>query len=536
MLTLKRRFRRILGSSVEFDLEPYTTRLERIDGWAAEVAASDDAGLTRWAGRLRADVGDGVGLDQVLDELFALAREASQRVLGTRPFDEQIVGGLAMHHGKIAEFADRRGQDAGRGRAGGPQRADRPRCARADIQRLSRSPGRRLDGSGLPAPRRERGSRPGGDAPSRAQGRLQLRRHLRDGQRGRLRCAARWPLPARCGSGAPPLSVRAGRRGRLDPDRRGADSSGHRGARRRGERGSGAGGVGRQPADPRHRFHQRRASSQCLSDRAGQRPGRGAVRPRQPLRPREPASADRAPERLACRVPARTRRRLHRPRWQGGAGRRLHGASRRQAAVAGRAASRHRVQGAARGPARRKDPRLDHRAAFSGHLSTTVRDDRHGTAVGGGAQGILRSRHRGSPAPQAVPAPRPRGRHLHQPSGQVAGPRDRDRPGASHRSADPGRHGECRRIRAAGRRAHPGGGGVPHPQRQARRGRGRGCGCGGVARRGHDFHQHGRPGHRHQAGRPSRQGPRGGGGARWPLRHRRQSPREPAGRSAAARP
>ena len=104
LLTLKRRFRRILGSSVEFDLAPYTTRLSRIDGWAAEVAASDDSGLTGWTGRLRADVGDGVPLDQVLDELFALAREASQRVLGTRPFDEQIVGGLAMHDGKIAEM------------------------------------------------------------------------------------------------------------------------------------------------------------------------------------------------------------------------------------------------------------------------------------------------------------------------------------------------------------------------------------------------------------------------------------------------
>ena len=40
----------------------------------------------------------------MLDELFALVREASERVLGTRPFDEQIVGGLAMNQGKIAEM------------------------------------------------------------------------------------------------------------------------------------------------------------------------------------------------------------------------------------------------------------------------------------------------------------------------------------------------------------------------------------------------------------------------------------------------
>ena len=98
-LALKRRFRRFLGSSVEFDLAPYMARHARIDRLATEVAATDDAGLTAWARRLKTRVGEGVSLDQVLDELFALAREASERVLGTRPFDEQIVGGLAMHQG-----------------------------------------------------------------------------------------------------------------------------------------------------------------------------------------------------------------------------------------------------------------------------------------------------------------------------------------------------------------------------------------------------------------------------------------------------
>ena len=103
-LRLKRRFRRLLGSSVEFELAPYMARLARIDRLETEVAATDDAGLTAWARRLRTRVGEGVSLDLVLDELFALVREASERVLGTRPFDEQIVGGLAMHQGKIAEM------------------------------------------------------------------------------------------------------------------------------------------------------------------------------------------------------------------------------------------------------------------------------------------------------------------------------------------------------------------------------------------------------------------------------------------------
>ncbi len=103
-LTLKRRFRRILGSSVEFDLAPYMARLARIDRLATEVTATDDAGLTARARRLKTRVGEGASLDLVLDELFALVREASERVLGTRPFDEQIVGGLAIDQGKIAEM------------------------------------------------------------------------------------------------------------------------------------------------------------------------------------------------------------------------------------------------------------------------------------------------------------------------------------------------------------------------------------------------------------------------------------------------
>ena len=103
-LTLKRRFRRLVGSSVEFDLAPYMARLARIDRLATEVAATDDAGLTAWACKLKTRVGEGAALDLVLDELFALVREASERVLGTRPFDEQIVGGLAMNQGKIAEM------------------------------------------------------------------------------------------------------------------------------------------------------------------------------------------------------------------------------------------------------------------------------------------------------------------------------------------------------------------------------------------------------------------------------------------------
>ena len=43
-------------------------------------------------------------LDDILTEAFATAREASRRTLGMRPFDVQIIGGIALHEGKIAEM------------------------------------------------------------------------------------------------------------------------------------------------------------------------------------------------------------------------------------------------------------------------------------------------------------------------------------------------------------------------------------------------------------------------------------------------
>ena len=47
---------------------------------------------------------DGCPLDDVLPEVFALVREASRRVLGMRHFDVQLLGGMVLHEGKIAEM------------------------------------------------------------------------------------------------------------------------------------------------------------------------------------------------------------------------------------------------------------------------------------------------------------------------------------------------------------------------------------------------------------------------------------------------
>src|SRR3990172_6783935 len=85
--------------------------LERCAGWVAAINAlepelrnfSDDA-LRRKTEEFRQRLADGESLDDVLVEAFAAAREASMRTLGLRPFDVQLVGGILLHEGKIAEM------------------------------------------------------------------------------------------------------------------------------------------------------------------------------------------------------------------------------------------------------------------------------------------------------------------------------------------------------------------------------------------------------------------------------------------------
>ena len=60
---------------------------------------------------------EGEPLDDLLPESFALVREAGRRTMGMRHFDVQLIGGMVLHDGDIAEMTHRRGQDAHRARS-----------------------------------------------------------------------------------------------------------------------------------------------------------------------------------------------------------------------------------------------------------------------------------------------------------------------------------------------------------------------------------------------------------------------------------
>jgi preprotein translocase subunit SecA len=100
MLDLKK----VFGSSNDRKVKQMLGRVARINALEAQYAALDDEALRAKTGELRERVQGGATLDSVLNEAFAVVREAAKRTLGMRHFDVQMVGGMVLHHGGIAEM------------------------------------------------------------------------------------------------------------------------------------------------------------------------------------------------------------------------------------------------------------------------------------------------------------------------------------------------------------------------------------------------------------------------------------------------
>ncbi|MBN1360718.1 MAG: ankyrin repeat domain-containing protein [Sedimentisphaerales bacterium] len=101
---LRQTFHRFRGRLIEFDLTPYRKLLAQIDTREDELVKLSDARLRELSDDLIARGRAGTKLDDLLVEAFALAREVSSRVLGMRHFDVQVLGGIAMHQGKLIEM------------------------------------------------------------------------------------------------------------------------------------------------------------------------------------------------------------------------------------------------------------------------------------------------------------------------------------------------------------------------------------------------------------------------------------------------
>ncbi|SDO82285.1 preprotein translocase subunit SecA [Phyllobacterium sp. OV277] len=96
--------RKIFGSSNERRVKSFKPRVDEINALEAEISSLTDEQLKAKTAEFRASLASGTKLDDLLVPAFAVVREASKRVLGMRPFDVQLIGGMVLNGGGISEM------------------------------------------------------------------------------------------------------------------------------------------------------------------------------------------------------------------------------------------------------------------------------------------------------------------------------------------------------------------------------------------------------------------------------------------------
>ena len=91
-----------LGEAKQF--KAYAKRVEKINAWEAELELLEDDELKEQFAELRERAVEGEDLDELLSESFALTREVGRRTMQMRHFDVQLIGGMVLHDGQIAEM------------------------------------------------------------------------------------------------------------------------------------------------------------------------------------------------------------------------------------------------------------------------------------------------------------------------------------------------------------------------------------------------------------------------------------------------
>ncbi len=95
---------KVFGSKNKRELKRMGKVVARINALEENIAALDDQALKAKTPEFKERLNQGEPLDKILPEAFAVAREASRRVLGMRHFDVQLIGGMTLHEGRIAEM------------------------------------------------------------------------------------------------------------------------------------------------------------------------------------------------------------------------------------------------------------------------------------------------------------------------------------------------------------------------------------------------------------------------------------------------
>src|SRR5512143_3601696 len=104
MLSLGTIASKVFGSANDRKLKKYGPIVAKINSLEPETAALSDEALRTRTEEFRKRLEQGAELDDLLPEAFATVREAAKRTLGQRHFDVQLIGGMVLHEGRIAEM------------------------------------------------------------------------------------------------------------------------------------------------------------------------------------------------------------------------------------------------------------------------------------------------------------------------------------------------------------------------------------------------------------------------------------------------
>ena len=96
--------RKIFGSANDRYVKSLQKTVAKINALEPEISALSDEELKNKTPALKQRLADGETLDDILPEAFAVVREASKRTIGLRHFDVQLIGGIVLHRGQIAEM------------------------------------------------------------------------------------------------------------------------------------------------------------------------------------------------------------------------------------------------------------------------------------------------------------------------------------------------------------------------------------------------------------------------------------------------
>src|SRR5256885_4209329 len=95
---------KVIGTANEREIKRVRPRVAEINAFEPQIQPLTDEQLRGKTAEFRARVANGETIDELLPEAFAVVREAGHRVLNMRHFDVQLIGGMVLHSGKIAEM------------------------------------------------------------------------------------------------------------------------------------------------------------------------------------------------------------------------------------------------------------------------------------------------------------------------------------------------------------------------------------------------------------------------------------------------